>query len=389
MFNPYDSASQTNKVIFINYLDTNNYYYLNYASTRMYYEAKTGGVGSGYYYTDALSWTNNQSYHIVIERTGSGVSIWRDGTPLPITQVTAISTVSPSGAIYIGHDPRGTYGDLRGYVDEFAYWNSTAIPIWDLYPMPEEIRTEQILLSADYTANVTAGLFPLPVEFNGTFTGTTTPDAFNWTINGDSASTSRNFTHTFHSGGNYTINFTATAGGISSSKEGYVEVWNRTTAAFSANVTSGPLPLAVKFTDASSNATAWYWEFGDGNTSVEQSPEFVYTFDGVFSVNLKANNSVYDSDWENKTAYIDVSSETTPIAISSISRATIQASWYTWFNDTSLNTPTAWCWTFQDGTFAATANGTKRYTRRGIYNISSCPSNGAGSNCSYNLIRVI
>jgi PKD repeat protein len=59
---------------------------------------------------------------------------------------------------------------------------------------------------------------------------------------------------------------------------------------FFADVTSGDAPLTVMFTDLSSNATAWAWDFGDGNTSTEQSPTHTYTTDGVYSVTLVASN---------------------------------------------------------------------------------------------------
>ena len=80
---------------------------------------------------------------------------------------------------------------------------------------------------------------------------------------------------------------------------------------------------------------------------------------------------------------------TNPIAISSLSRNTIQAGGYTWFNDTSQNVPTAWCWTFGDGAYAGVANGSHTYVLRGIYNVSSNVSNSAGYNISYNIERVI
>lgn len=44
-------------------------------------------------------------------------------------------------------------------------------------------------------------------------------------------------------------------------------------AAFTSNVTSGSNPLAVQFTDQSTNnPTSWLWNFGDGTTSTEQNP---------------------------------------------------------------------------------------------------------------------
>jgi PKD repeat protein len=36
---------------------------------------------------------------------------------------------------------------------------------------------------------------------------------------------------------------------------------------FTADVTSGPAPLTVAFTDNSTDAESWSWDFGDGATS--------------------------------------------------------------------------------------------------------------------------
>ena len=47
----------------------------------------------------------------------------------------------------------------------------------------------------------------------------------------------------------------------------------------------------IDFTDISSNAPyAWNWDFGDGNTSLNQSPSHTYTADGYYNVQLVAFN---------------------------------------------------------------------------------------------------
>ena len=54
-------------------------------------------------------------------------------------------------------------------------------------------------------------------------------------------------------------------------------------ASFTANVTSGTKPLAVNFTDLSTNTpTSWNWTFGDGNFSVLQNPVHTYAFNGNY-----------------------------------------------------------------------------------------------------------
>jgi hypothetical protein len=58
------------------------------------------------------------------------------------------------------------------------------------------------------------------------------------------------------------------------------------------SVTSGGNAVG-DFTDLSSNATSWLWEFGDplNSTSVDQNPMFVYGQSGQYTVCLYATNS--------------------------------------------------------------------------------------------------
>jgi len=78
---------------------------------------------------------------------------------------------------------------------------------------------------------------------------------------------------------------------------------------FSGNPTSGPFALAVTFSDQSAgNPASWYWDFGDGQTSTEQSPIHTYNVEGTYTVSLIVTNNYYCSDTENKANYITVSS---------------------------------------------------------------------------------
>jgi hypothetical protein len=63
------------------------------------------------------------------------------------------------------------------------------------------------------------------------------------------------------------------------------------TANFTANVTSGTAPLAVRFTDASTGVpTTWNWSFGDGASSTVQHPVHTYTMAGTYNVSLNVTN---------------------------------------------------------------------------------------------------
>ena len=68
---------------------------------------------------------------------------------------------------------------------------------------------------------------------------------------------------------------------------------------FSVNSTYGDCPLTVQFTDLSENATSWYWDFGDGTNSTNQSPDHTYDSVGFFNVKLTVSNSA-GSDTERR-----------------------------------------------------------------------------------------
>lgn len=61
--------------------------------------------------------------------------------------------------------------------------------------------------------------------------------------------------------------------------------------------------LNVAFTDNSSNATSWAWDFGDGNTSTMQHPIHVYQTGGTYTVQLIASNACFTDTF---TMNIDV-----------------------------------------------------------------------------------
>jgi PKD repeat protein len=83
---------------------------------------------------------------------------------------------------------------------------------------------------------------------------------------------------------------------------------NPPVANFSGTPTSGSAPLAVNFTDLSTNSpTAWSWTFGDGGTSTVQNPSHTYAA-GTYTVSLTATNSA-GSDGETKSNYITVTAQ--------------------------------------------------------------------------------
>jgi PKD repeat protein len=166
---------------------------------------------------------------------------------------------------------------------------------------------------ASFTANQTEGYSDLPVLFTDTSTNTPTSWEWNFTAISNSTpitfSTSQNPTYTFGIG-NYSVVLNATnAYGSSISSPAWINVSAPIpVASFSANATSGNAPLAVGFTDASTNTpSSWNWSFGDGDYSISQNPSHSYASTGNYTVNLTATNG-YGSDTLSRTDYISVTS---------------------------------------------------------------------------------
>ncbi len=164
---------------------------------------------------------------------------------------------------------------------------------------------------ANFTANITSGLAPLAVQFTDASTGSLI--SWNWAFGDGTTSAEQSPGHTYTAAGNYTVSLTATGPGGSGTetKVGYITVLAPPAANFTANVTSGPAPLAVNFTDQSAgNVTAWFWNFGDGTNSTAQNPIHTYAVAGTYTVTLNASNA-YGNNTTVKGDYITVTSPQT------------------------------------------------------------------------------
>ncbi len=66
---------------------------------------------------------------------------------------------------------------------------------------------------------------------------------------------------------------------------------------FTATPVSGQAPVTVTFTDTSQNKpTSWRWDFGNGETSIEQNPSHEYGLAGSYTVTLTAANDEGSDD---------------------------------------------------------------------------------------------
>jgi len=119
---------------------------------------------------------------------------------------------------------------------------------------------------------------------------------------------------------------------------------------FSADVTSGPAPLAINFTNTSQGQyTSFSWNFGDGGTSSLENPLYTYNSPGTYTVSLTVSGSG-GTDTKTKTGYINVGQPAQkPVADFEGSPTTDMAPVTVDFTDLSTGTVTSWSWTFEEG----------------------------------------
>jgi gliding motility-associated-like protein len=143
---------------------------------------------------------------------------------------------------------------------------------------------------ADFTGEKT-GCSPLIVEFTNT---SQFGVYYIWQFGDGMTSNAEHPIHTYFVPGVYTVTLTAIGPGGDEDimvKESFVEVYPQAIAFFTANPTNVIVPTQpVYFFNLSVNATEYYWEFGDGNTSSQESPLYQYTSPGTYGVSLIANN---------------------------------------------------------------------------------------------------
>jgi PKD repeat protein len=220
------------------------------------------------------------------------------------------------------------------------------------------------------------------------------PLSYQWTFGDGSTSTEKNPTHTYLSAGTYTVRETVNRSGWNDIDfmELPIEIPGTLypIADFTATPTSGTAPLTVQFNDTSPNSpTAWAWDYGDGNTSSEQSPTHEYAFAGTFHVSLTATNSG-GSNTSQKSNYITVTVPA-PVANFTATPTTSRALIAVQFNDTSTNSPTSWAWDFGDGQISSIQNPSHIYTNPGMYTVGLTATNSGGSNTTVrsNYITVV
>lgn len=160
------------------------------------------------------------------------------------------------------------------------------------------------------------------------------------------------------------------------------------TITLSANVTSGTIPLPVKFTFKVTNSTSTTWTYDDGSTMtlpyLDGSLNHTYTTPKTYIANLTATNA-------NGTVYKNITitvKKAQLVAGFQVSVLSGTAPLTVKFTDSSVGKVTSRSWSFGDGTSDTIQNPTHTFTSPGKYIVVLTISDGVDSDHTQRTITV-
>lgn len=305
-------------------------------------------------------------------------------TCLPITVTyNNLSTTAVSWLWVFGD---GTTSTLQNPVHTFFSVPSPSVilTITDTNGCQAMISKPNItIFNASFSMSVTSGCAPLNVVF--------TDQSFNasnwlWDFGDGTISTLQNPSHLYLSNGTYAVML------LSQTIDGCADTMvfnsidvNKPTADFMAPNPTSCAPTLASFTDLSTGATSWLWDFGDGSMSVSQNPAHIYNIPGSYSVKLIVTNSMGCNDTLIRFNYIKV-----PGSIANFSASATQscANSIIQFADSSVNAAT-WTWNFGDGNTSAQQSPSHIYQYSGTYSVSLIVNDSFGCTSNFTLANPI
>ena len=226
--------------------------------------------------------------------------------------------------------------------------------------------------TAEFSATPLTGEAPLSVTF--TDLSYDWVDAWTWDFGDGGSSTAQHPAHVFEAVGTFTVTLTAHGPGGSDdeTKVDYVVTVPPPppVAEFSATPLAGEAPLLVDFTDlATGQINTWGWDFGDGGTSSEASPSYLFTTPGTFTVSLTVEG-FGGAHTETKLDYVAATTPPAPSTDFSAAPLSGDAPLDVVFTDLTVGNVNQWQWDFGDGGSSIEQHPGYHYALPGTYTVS-------------------
>ena len=237
---------------------------------------------------------------------------------------------------------------------------------------------------AGFTVNATQGCAPFSVNFTNTSTGAS---SYQWIFGNGNFSTLTNPQNVYITPGSYSVSLIAIA---SNGQRDTVQMVNYLTALpgpivhFTANSTAGCVEQTTfTFTNQTTGAVSYFWDFDDGTSSLQANPSKVYSSDGSYNVSLLATNNIGCNSVYNLPQSIAVH-EVPSAQFTSNSTVTCDPAIGFQFAPNQTNA-SSYLWDFGDGTTSTQVSPLKAYTTPGVYSVTLYVTNSFG--CTDTVIK--
>jgi len=225
-------------------------------------------------------------------------------------------------------------------------------------------------VQSNFTTNDTIGCIPLTTAFNNNSSGAT---SYLWTFGNGNTSTLQSPVNTYSNPGSYTVKLIAYGYDGSSDTTtffNHISVIDTPNISFSfINDTVCPEVDSVAFTNNTSLANSYLWDFGDGNISNAQNPYHIYNQPGANYVTLIAYNSLGCTSNKTHPIPIEIHSKPNGLISSDLTLVCDTTSSVT-FNANSASSVNT-VWNFGDGITSSGLTASHTYATEGVYPVSA------------------
>ena len=252
---------------------------------------------------------------------------------------------------------------LFGGLGTTVTWND----LWRYVPDTTcgNVRICPLPLKAGFSSNTQTGCAPLNVNFVNLCTGAS---VYSWNFGDGTTSNANSPVHTYANSGTYTVSLIAFQGSTTDTliRTAYITVLPVPVAMLSVASDSVCTGMPMQFTNTSTGATSYSWNFGDGVNTTLTAPAHSWLNTGTYSITLVATNNGGCSD----TARLAVTVlSPLPVSVSFREDSTLSCnSTAIQFTATVVNA-THILWSFGDGSSSVQSNPIHAYSIPGNYMI--------------------
>jgi len=290
--------------------------------------------------------------------------------PLQSFQFTSTTSTNYT---YLWDFGDGTTSNLINPSHVFAYPDTFSIQLKitnSLGCADSLIISNLVTVHPDNTPQINASVLSgcLPLASSLTSSNITGAVSYNWTSSDGQSSVSPGFSVTYFPAGSYNINLTVEMPNgciFTNPQPTVIQVNPKPISSFTATNTNGCAPLNVQLTNTSTGATNYLWTFGDGNVSLEATPQYSYTQPGTYTITLKSFNEF--GCWRTSTFSPIV--VTAPTITANMSNSVGCPPLNVSFTNTTINA-ISYLWDFGDGTTSTELAPQHIYDTLGQYQVT-------------------